>query len=481
MENVVRIRILGGMEFKSVTGVPLRLPTRKTSLLLAALVLAEGKSLSRQVLTEAFWPDRGEAQARSSLRQALAAIRRVLGDAESTIHIGGDLESVELVAHSADIDVWLFKQLIESEVPGDLVNAADLYTGDVLAGIATPEPLDQWFAPHQRAYRREALLLVERLSQFRAPDLERVDTACQALAERLLATDPTTEEAHRALMRLYHQQGRLNAAVRQFESCKEALRRELDVEPEAQTQQLITSLREGQVARAGSDPDPAHRQGPTHSTPSRGREQPSIIVMPFDNLSGDADEYFVDGVVEEITAALSRVREFFVIARQSAFTYKGRFVDVREIGRELSVSYIVEGTVRRGGDRLRISVQLVEAETARRLTSSRFKTRSRPKLPAPSIRPCGKLRSTLPSASRRAVSGLMIWCCRPIQRSGGRAPATTTRPLPFWKAPSPRTPATVARMPCWLGVTRRTWSICGQSIPRRAGSAHKLRSMRPQV
>ena len=89
----MRIRILGGMEFKSATGVPLRLPTRKTSLLLAALVLAEGKSLSRQVLTEAFWPDRGEAQARSSLRQALAAIRRVLGDAELTIHIGGDLES----------------------------------------------------------------------------------------------------------------------------------------------------------------------------------------------------------------------------------------------------------------------------------------------------------------------------------------------------------------------------------------------------
>jgi TolB-like protein/Tfp pilus assembly protein PilF len=371
-ENVVRIRILGGMEFKSATGVPLRLPTRKTSLLLAALVLAEGKSLSRQVLTEAFWPDRGEAQARSSLRQALAAIRRVLGDAESTIHIGGDLESVELVAHSTDIDVWLFKQLIESEVPGHLVKAADLYTGDVLAGIATPEPLDQWFAPHQRAYRREALLLVERLSQFRAHNPERVDTACQALAERLLATDPTTEEAHRALMRLYHQQGRLNAAVRQFESCKEALRRELDVEPEAQTQQLITSLREGQVARAGSDPDPAHRQGSTHSTPSRGREQPSIIVMPFDNLSGDADEYFVDGVVEEITAALSRVREFFVIARQSAFTYKGRFVDVREIGRELGVSYIVEGTVRRGGDRLRISVQLVEAETRTQLWSDRY-------------------------------------------------------------------------------------------------------------
>jgi TolB-like protein/Flp pilus assembly protein TadD len=101
-------------------------------------------------------------------------------------------------------------------------------------------------------------------------------------------------------------------------------------------------------------------------------DRPSLVVMPFDNLSGEADQYFVDGVVEEITAALSRVREFFVIARQSAFTYKGRFVDVREIGRELGVSYVVEGTVRRGGDRLRISVHLVEAESRAQLWSDRY-------------------------------------------------------------------------------------------------------------
>lgn len=114
---------------------------------------------------------------------------------------------------------------------------------------------------------------------------------------------------------------------------------------------------------AASGPSPATR---------RGKDEPSIVVMPFDNLSGQGDEYFVDGVVEEITAALSRVRDFFVIARQSAFTYKGRFVDVREVGRELGVNYVVEGTVRRGGDRLRISVQLVDAETRTQLWSERY-------------------------------------------------------------------------------------------------------------
>ncbi|MGF6255350.1 adenylate/guanylate cyclase domain-containing protein [Ensifer sp. LBL] len=104
----------------------------------------------------------------------------------------------------------------------------------------------------------------------------------------------------------------------------------------------------------------------------RSKDQPSLVVMPFDNLSGPGDDYFVDGVVEEITAALSRVRDFFVIARQSAFTYKGRFVDVRDVGSELGVTYVVEGTVRRGGDRLRISVQLVDAETRTQSWSDRY-------------------------------------------------------------------------------------------------------------
>jgi len=90
-------------------------------------------------------------------------------------------------------------------------------------------------------------------------------------------------------------------------------------------------------------------------------ERPSIAVLPFDNMSGDPEqEYLADGVVEAITAALSRIRSFFVIARNSAFAYKGRHQNVREIGRELGVGYILEGSVQRAGGRVRITVQLIE-------------------------------------------------------------------------------------------------------------------------
>jgi len=99
-------------------------------------------------------------------------------------------------------------------------------------------------------------------------------------------------------------------------------------------------------------------------------DKPSIAVLPFTNLSGDAEqEYFSDGVTEDIIAALSNVHSFLVIARNSSFTYKGRPVDVKTVGRELGVHYVLEGSVRKSGDRVRVSAQLVEAATATQICS----------------------------------------------------------------------------------------------------------------
>ena len=102
-------------------------------------------------------------------------------------------------------------------------------------------------------------------------------------------------------------------------------------------------------------------------------DKPSIAVLPFDNMSGDADqEYFADGVVEAITATLSRIRSFFVIARNSAFAYKGRHMNVRDIGRELGVKYVLEGSVQRAGRRVRITVQLIETDGGAHLWADKY-------------------------------------------------------------------------------------------------------------
>ncbi|MGN6683382.1 MAG: adenylate/guanylate cyclase domain-containing protein [Devosia sp.] len=120
-------------------------------------------------------------------------------------------------------------------------------------------------------------------------------------------------------------------------------------------------------------PDGVTQKQAAEVPPPPPSSRPSVVVLPFDNLSGEADQtYFADAVVEEITATLSRIRDFFVIARNSAFSYKGRPVDVRQVGRELGVRYAVEGSVRRVGERVRITAQLVETETANHIWSTRI-------------------------------------------------------------------------------------------------------------
>ena len=99
----------------------------------------------------------------------------------------------------------------------------------------------------------------------------------------------------------------------------------------------------------------------------------SIVVLPFANLGGDPEqEYFVDGVTESLTTDLSRISGSFVIARNTAFTYKGKPFDVKQIGRELNVRYVLEGSVQRSGNRLRVNVQLIDAESGTHLWAERF-------------------------------------------------------------------------------------------------------------
>ena len=127
----------------------------------------------------------------------------------------------------------------------------------------------------------------------------------------------------------------------------------------------VYSLDVGEPAQARPTPAPA----PEKSTPPRL----SIVVLPFANIGGDPEhEHFVDGVTESLTTDLSRIRHAVVIARNTAFTYKGKPLDVKTIGRELNVRYMLEGSVQRGGNRMRVNVQLIDAETGNHLWAERF-------------------------------------------------------------------------------------------------------------
>jgi len=137
---------------------------------------------------------------------------------------------------------------------------------------------------------------------------------------------------------------------------------------------FVGDVREGQSSDGfGSQKTEPAKSNETSAQALALPDKPSIAALPFLNLSGDPEqEYFADGVVEDVITALSRIRWLFVIARNSSFTYKGRAVDVKQVGRELGVRYVLEGSVRKAASRVRITGQLIDATTGAHLWADRF-------------------------------------------------------------------------------------------------------------
>jgi adenylate cyclase len=153
---------------------------------------------------------------------------------------------------------------------------------------------------------------------------------------------------------------------------------------------------------------------------SIGSERPSIAVLPFANMSGDPEqEYFADGITEDIITGLSKLRWFFVIARNSSFTYKGKAVDVKRAARELGVRYILEGSVRKGGNRVRITAQLIDAATGNHIWADRYdgeladvfalQDEITKKVVAAIERNCSRLRPYVHKVARPRISVLGKW------------------------------------------------------------------------
>jgi len=350
------IKLLGGFSVFDAAGDEPALPARKARALLAYLALAPAQWHGRDRLAGLLWSDRSEVQARNSLRQALASIRK-LGAGLGIDVVETDGDRVRLAEGVAEIDAVEFQKLYE----GDPVAAAGLYAGELLDGFTVRDPAFQdWLAGARAALNELASETLERA----VVQAERDGNPRSAidLARRLVAVDPYCESGHRRLMELHAMSGNRAEAIRQYRSCERLLRDELGVAPCAETTMLLERIR----AEAGA----AEIDHP------RLAERPSIAVLPFENLSADKEqEYFADGMAEDIISALSRFRWLFVIARNSTFTYKGQAVDVRQVAHELGVRYVLEGSIRKVANRIRVTAQLIDALTGKHVWSERYNRR----------------------------------------------------------------------------------------------------------
>ena len=259
--------LFGG--FRATLGArQVAVPLKKAQALLAFLALAPGQRQTRERLAALFWADAPDEQARNSLRQTLFAIRSALGRAAPHV-LGGAAAAVWLEPGAVEVDVLAFERFAARGTDDALARAMALYQGELLDGVEVePSPFDAWLAPARERLRQTATSamanLLARQSRAGATD------AAVATGMKLLSVDPMHEAAHRALIRLYAATGRRAEAARQYQSCVDLLRRELQAEPEPATVEAY------QLALGAGEDRPAPIQtppgAPRDGTPFIGRE-----------------------------------------------------------------------------------------------------------------------------------------------------------------------------------------------------------------
>jgi len=368
----LNIRVLGGFEVTTGSGAAVPISLRKARGILAYLAI--NPFATRERLADLLWSDRGADQARASLRQALTALRREFDAADTGLLITND-DKVSLDLERVEVDAVQFERLARSIEMEDLRRATAAFRGDFLADIGIGDSAFQsWLAAEQARYREMAIEAFGRLWTLEEGQA-RID-----LAKRLVGLEPFRDSSHLMLMKSLAEAADHGLALKAYESCRSILQRELGVSPGPEVEQFRQGIISRAAAGTASQQDQVSQVASAERRPSapttndvRPPERPSIAVLPFQNIGGDPEQdYFADGIVEEIIIALSHLPSLFVIARNSSFAYKGRAVNIQTVGRELGVRYVLEGSVRKAANRLRIAAELIDADTGTHLWADRF-------------------------------------------------------------------------------------------------------------
>ena len=417
------LRLLGGFELAVLPGsAKVASLGKRERLLLAYLALSPNYRQSRRKLATLLWGDANDETLLDNLRACVWKLRKALGDNKHRV-VASEGDDIVLDAPAFEVDVLAFRRLAAQSGRTELEAAAELYSGEFLDGLVIEsEEFEAWRRVESTRCRDQAIDVLTRLmTQF--SECGETERAIEA-GERILRLEPLHEAALRRLMRLYGESGRRGAAIQLYRTFADTLRTELDAQPEAETRAVFAELaRRGEertnppplpIVTHPSDAPSGPLRQPTHLT-SRLRaplavlavvaivatvlisyrpfalfDTPegvvaeraaaadpasaiSIAVLPFLNLSGDAgQEFFSDGMTEEITSALAMVPDLKVVARTSAFQFKGEKNDMRAVGQALNATHLIEGSVRKDGNRVRISAQLIEAGSGTHLWSENY-------------------------------------------------------------------------------------------------------------
>jgi TolB-like protein len=346
----MRARLFGSFRLSNARDETIIIPGKRARAVLAYLLLAPDQSASRNRLAATFWSDRGSDQARSSLRQCLVELRTALGPEHGDVLIASR-SSVTLQGGSITSDLADFELIAGG---GDASAAIDW-----IAGLGNALLLDDLELPGDFvAWRDQERMRIERrvtagvAALCERLEAQRAWSRIVALADAWAVRTPTDETMVAAAIRAELTLGSIPCAHRRFQALKAALSQEMGVEPGAAVRGAI---------------------GDSVSVTAVSDGQPLIAVLAFDNLSSDPEmEYFSEGVSEEILTNVARTSALRVIARASSFQFRGRDKVSDKIAARLGATHLLDGSVRRSGDQIRITASFVDCASQTTLWSGRF-------------------------------------------------------------------------------------------------------------
>lgn len=371
--GTLKLRVLGEIEVSRGSEVLSLPPSKKTRALLAYLVMT-GRTHRRERLCELLWdiPD----DPRGALRWSLSRIRGIVDEGD-TKRIVANRESVTFERQGAEVDLIEIRRKfsggIEAADLPTLRAAADAFRGEFLEGLELTDYHD--FQAWCVAEREESRVLQAGILRNLVEQLTPQDVGVLEYARAWVKADPFECKPRCTLVNLLFESGRRSEAEKQYEYGVRVLE-DAGSSTVGGLHGLWKTLNAGgsrQLVRQSDGLPPLVGETLAPEVEGAVADRPAVAVLPFSFMSdAGADEFFADGLTEDLITALSASRLFPVIGRNSTFTYKGRNVRVEEVASELGARYILEGSVRRSGDRVRISAQLIDAANGHHLWAEKY-------------------------------------------------------------------------------------------------------------
>ncbi|MCS3725303.1 BTAD domain-containing putative transcriptional regulator [Bradyrhizobium betae] len=354
----LRLNIIGAFS-ASVDGHEIGL-SRKAQALLGYMVLSSARQLPRTKLVGLLWSEKEDPLAKGSLRQSLSQIQREF-KARGCTHFHADQMHVALEIERVACDVMEIVADAERGIVHPTLLARERLADDILDDLEGVDPaFSEWLAETRPLIHER---LIDALTRLLPDETATIVTAtAEAAAKAILRLDSENERAVRVLIRSHITAGSIGAALAIYARLWRQLEDTYDIEPHKLTQDLITGLRQQQpeiVARPAPPPVAAPAVGMVGFAASR----PSVAVLPFRALSPTLEPQFTIGIVDSVVQALSSLKELLVISRGSTMIPISQTLDLRAIGRDLNAQYLLHGSIQRAGNQIRISTELVAAET----------------------------------------------------------------------------------------------------------------------